>query len=138
MIFYFLDNQVSSRSQESSEAIPSADAQIGLLIRENQHDTRQTQPAARPDVLRPPSGSIPAKGIVQAADLNKHSFSGIDLNCVYTDLPERYENPEKGHSSVACVLGPEQHLLKLSPPQTSGYSDSNSGRSSSSGSETQV
>ncbi|XP_021756978.1 squamosa promoter-binding-like protein 1 [Chenopodium quinoa] len=119
-----------SSAQELCQAVPSAEAHIGLLTRENQHQKEKTQYASQPGIFHPADGSIATKGSVPRA------YLGIDLNNVYDDSQECVDIPGNGHGSIACAYWPE-HLQKSSPPQTSGISDSNSGHSSSSGSDSQ-
>ncbi|KAL2922292.1 Squamosa promoter-binding-like protein 12 [Bienertia sinuspersici] len=127
-----------SRSQETSQAVPSATTQVELLTRESQNGTKQNLSAAQPGVFPPLSGSKTDKGSVQEAYLERHRFTGIDLNYACNDSQECLNSLEDRLGTVACTFRPEQHLQKSSPPQTSGNSDSTSGCSSSSGSETQV
>lgn len=106
-------------------------------MRKNQNETQRTPSASQPDVSLPASGSMPAKGSVQEAYLERHRLTGIDLNYACNDSQD-LNSLENGHGTVACAFSPEKQLQKSSPPQTSGNSDSTSGCSSSSGSETQV
>lgn len=126
-----------SRTQEHSQSVLSAEAHRGLSTKENMGVLQQILSATQSRVLHPSSNLEPPNGRLQDANGERHMRTNIDLNDVYNDEQDCVGHQGKGHSSAPIPFWAEQGVHKSSPPQTSGNSDSTSGQSGSSGSDSQ-
>ena len=99
---------------------------------------QQILSAAQSTVLHASSNLGPPIGRLQDADRERHMHTNFDLNNAYNDEQDCVGHQEKGHSSVPIPFWAEQSVHKSSAPQTSGNSESTSGQSGSSGSDSQV
>uniref|UniRef100_A0A7C9F9R2 SBP-type domain-containing protein n=1 Tax=Opuntia streptacantha TaxID=393608 RepID=A0A7C9F9R2_OPUST len=126
-----------SRTQEHLHTAPSAEAHRGVSSKENMGVMQQILSAAQSTVLHASSNLGPPIGRLQDADRERHMHTNIDLNNAYNDEQDCVGHQEKGHSSVPIPFWAEQSVHKSSAPQTSGNSESTSGQSGSSGSDSQ-